>query len=117
MNETEHLKQIIRLHTGRENAIKIKTLGIIIGVSDERNVRRMIERLVEQEEFPVCHETEHEPKGVYFPANKAEAEAEQIKLREQGIAVIARGTRLPEMTVNYYAEESQKGKQAEMVLL
>ena len=105
------LRRILLGHVGHENAIKLDAILVTISLKDKRNVRRSIESLIEEDEFPVCSVTDEEPKGYFFPASVEEASKYALKLHDQAISILHRGSHIEQITSRWY----ERARQLEMV--
>ena len=84
----QELKRVLRRHTGRDNPIKAEVLAGMFGYSDDRPIRKAIEKLIDNR-FPVCSVTEAPP-GYFCPASVAEARRYTKSLQSRAVRIFLR---------------------------
>lgn len=89
----ERAARIILRRKGRAKAIPAKALAALLGIRDERQARRIVERLVREHGFLILGAND-EPGGYFVPSTWLEAQEAISKLRGHALKELARVSRL-----------------------
>ena len=95
--DSEEQRVVSLLKEGKENAVCVKTLAGLVGVSDVK-LREIVRHLIDEHGYCIGSRT-GEPAGYYLITEESEINEVYRSLRHRGISILVRASKLKRISL------------------